>query len=243
MFNELKRYYNQSKIYKITNDITNDIYVGSTTQHLVQRWGQHINDAYKPEYEDKPLYKLIREIGFKHFDIELIKYHPCISRKQLEDEESIYIRLYGNLNIRYNTNKEQKHKHKPPNQDYTFYEKLMKKYFNEIDPNSFEYDERDINNINIEIDDDEYNELKNITKTKKQKPKTTIELLRMIYFLLKHIFKDDVSSKRKSYRDEHNKSKTRNIVSLTQKQYRDENNKKINYNIVKVCSKNDFEKK
>jgi len=70
VFNELKKYLNYSKIYKIVNDINDDVYIGSTTcNNIIQRWGQHLTDAYKSKNENKPLYKMIREIGYEHFKI------------------------------------------------------------------------------------------------------------------------------------------------------------------------------
>ena len=103
VFNELKKYLN-GKIYKITNTVNDEIYVGSTHHHLIKRWGQHISYAYDDDNIHKPLYKMIRDYGYERFKIELIKDFPCISRKQLEIEELTYIKQYGTLNIRGNDN-------------------------------------------------------------------------------------------------------------------------------------------
>jgi hypothetical protein len=103
VFNELKKYLN-GKIYKITNTVNDEIYIGSTYHHLIKRWGQHISYTYDNDNIHKPLYKMIREYGYEMFNIELIKDFPCISRKQLEIEELTYIKQHGTLNIRGNDN-------------------------------------------------------------------------------------------------------------------------------------------
>ena len=95
------------------------------------------------------------------------------------------------------------------------YKRLLSKYFPNINPYDFRYDEKDFTKINITIDNDEYQLLKAVLKTKKQKPDNNIELLRMIYFLGKHIYGDDIiTMTRKSHRDEHNKITKYNIVEF-----------------------------
>ena len=44
--------FNKGKIYKITNDYNDDIYVGSTTQPLCKRMAAHKNKfKFKPHYK------------------------------------------------------------------------------------------------------------------------------------------------------------------------------------------------
>jgi group I intron endonuclease len=101
VFGILKKYLN-GKIYKITNTVNGEIYIGSTHQPLGKRWGQHIASAYDDINIDKPLYKMIREYGYDKFKIELVANFPCISKKSLETEELTYIKHSGTLNIKGN---------------------------------------------------------------------------------------------------------------------------------------------
>ena len=91
--------YSQAKIYKITNDYNDDIYVGSTCDTLVKRFSYHKLDANHQKKLHKPLYKLINEIGFERFRIELIENVPCNDLYELRQREGEYIREFGTLNI------------------------------------------------------------------------------------------------------------------------------------------------
>ena len=90
--------FQNAKIYKITNDYNNDIYVGSTCNTLTKRYSLHKCDATKQYNAHKPLYKLINEIGFERFRIQLIEEYPCEDRYQLRQKEGQYIRDIGTLN-------------------------------------------------------------------------------------------------------------------------------------------------
>ena len=56
--------YSKGNIYKVTNDYNNDIYDGSTSDTLAERYSTHKKDAHMEKSKDRPLYKLINEIGF-----------------------------------------------------------------------------------------------------------------------------------------------------------------------------------
>jgi group I intron endonuclease len=86
-------------IYKITNDFNSDIYIGSTCNTLTKRFSGHKTDANQEKNKSKPLYKLINEIGFDRFRIQLIEKYPCEDRYQLRQREGKYIRELGTLNI------------------------------------------------------------------------------------------------------------------------------------------------
>ena len=62
-----------SKIYKITNDINNKVYVGKTENSLAQRFAEHCKDSQKREEEQRPLYSAMRKYGVEHFSIELVE--------------------------------------------------------------------------------------------------------------------------------------------------------------------------
>ena len=82
--------YQQGKIYKIVCNITNEIYYGSTKETLKERLRLHIlcRNCMSINIIDRGDYK-----------IELIKDYPCNSKKELEEEESKYIRENECINI------------------------------------------------------------------------------------------------------------------------------------------------
>ena len=90
--------YSQGKIYKITNDYNEDVYVGSTCDTLVKRFSAHKRSSYNEKTKHRPLYTLINEIGFDRFRIQLIEDCPCEDLYQLRQKEGEYIRKLGTLN-------------------------------------------------------------------------------------------------------------------------------------------------
>ncbi len=83
--------YNNSRIYKIVNDVNDNIYVGSTTQLLCQRMATHRNNVKK--YPNRKIYQLMNTIGIEHFKIILIEKYPCKSREELNTREEYYRQL------------------------------------------------------------------------------------------------------------------------------------------------------
>ena len=86
--------YSNGKIYKITNTINDDIYIGSTIKTLKQRFNAHKSD-YKRYLNEKnrkvSSYKLFDKYGITNCRIELIENFPCDNRTELEQQESVYI--------------------------------------------------------------------------------------------------------------------------------------------------------
>ncbi len=91
--------FQKAKIYKITNDYNDDVYVGSTCNSLVRRYIQHKSDSKNEKYQNRPIYKLINQIGFERFRIQLICDYPCEDKYQLRQKEGEYIKNIGNLNL------------------------------------------------------------------------------------------------------------------------------------------------
>jgi len=58
---------NICRVYKITNNIDNKIYIGSTSQTLLNRFKQHLYDATKNC--TIKLYIHMHELGFEHLNI------------------------------------------------------------------------------------------------------------------------------------------------------------------------------
>ena len=91
--------YQNGKIYAVKNDITDDIYIGSTTMALSKRMAKHRSHAKtKPDF--LPLTKFMNEIGIEHFYIELVEDCPCINKEHLNKREGELIRELGTLNKR-----------------------------------------------------------------------------------------------------------------------------------------------
>jgi hypothetical protein len=79
--------YQEGKIYKIVNDVNDQVYIGSTTQALIKRFRCHCSNAKNSIFATSYFYDKMREIGIQHFRIELIKLYPCASKEKLETEE------------------------------------------------------------------------------------------------------------------------------------------------------------
>ena len=90
--------YSKAKIYQLVNDITDDIYVGSTCQKLSKRMAEHRASMRSSRDNHIKLYQKMNEIGLEHFRIELIKECPCENIEQLRAIEGKYIREIGTLN-------------------------------------------------------------------------------------------------------------------------------------------------
>eukprot|EP00960_Hanusia_phi_P020836 613882-Hanusia_phi.AAC.1 len=93
--------YSKSVIYTIrckNND--SFIYVGSTTQQLCLRWGQHKTHCYHSNNAsyNMLLYQEIRKTSWDDWYIELYEEYPCENIQQLHKREGEVIRVIGTLN-------------------------------------------------------------------------------------------------------------------------------------------------
>ena len=86
-------------VYKIVNLITDEKYIGQTTQTLENRWKQHIKDSRKKRYEKRPLYQAIKKYGIENFKIEKIE--DC-STEKLHKREKYWIEVYDTFHNGYN---------------------------------------------------------------------------------------------------------------------------------------------
>ena len=83
--------YSKSKIYTIrSKNHTNLIYVGSTTQPLSKRWGEHKGKSRV--FPMRLLYKIING-KWDDWYIELYQSYPCNNREELQQNEGEIIRL------------------------------------------------------------------------------------------------------------------------------------------------------
>jgi hypothetical protein len=90
--------YSQGKVYKIWNDIDDDVYVGSTTAELRRRMTHHRHSMKRPRYSNHKLYKLMNSYGAEHFFIELIELAKCESKEELLERERHHILNISSLN-------------------------------------------------------------------------------------------------------------------------------------------------
>ena len=87
------------KIYRISNNINDKIYVGQTTQPIRIRFAQHILEAMHNRRNSK-LYKAMRELGVEHFYIEELE--DC-NNAELNNRETYYISKYNSYKDGYNS--------------------------------------------------------------------------------------------------------------------------------------------
>ena len=60
-------------IYQITNDINGKIYIGKTERTVQERFNEHCRDAFRRDYEKRPLYAAMRKYGVEHFHVEILE--------------------------------------------------------------------------------------------------------------------------------------------------------------------------
>jgi group I intron endonuclease len=125
--------FGKGKIYKITNDYNDDVYVGSTCDLLTKRFSYHRGDHRKERCKNIPIYKLMNEIGFERFRIELIEEYQCQDKYQLRQREGHFIRELGTLNQRIAGRTRQEDDRKEYNKEYReinkeHYQEIQKKY-------------------------------------------------------------------------------------------------------------------
>ena len=100
MSNILNKYIN-SKVYKITNNINNICYVGSTTRALITRFSGHKSN-YKIWLNDIDhtiqctSYILFYNYGLENCTIEEL--YTCNSLSELKEKEAFYIKLLNTVN-------------------------------------------------------------------------------------------------------------------------------------------------
>tara|TARA_R110002096_G_scaffold264191_1_gene457731 strand:- start:43 stop:522 length:480 start_codon:yes stop_codon:yes gene_type:complete len=96
--------YENSKIYKLTNTTTNQIYVGSTTRDLKTRYREHLS-RYKTKTNRIKSYLLFNDTD--NVIIELLENVNCKNKKELHDRELHYIQSLECIN-KYNPTRDNK---------------------------------------------------------------------------------------------------------------------------------------
>jgi hypothetical protein len=91
--------YNNAKVYKVVNDIDDQIYVGSTKNTLRQRLGAH-KSAAKNQRGGQLIYSHMNKLGAEHFYIVLVEAVNCDSRDELRAREEHWRKeLKASLNM------------------------------------------------------------------------------------------------------------------------------------------------
>ena len=87
-------------IYKITNLITEECYIGQSTD-IYKRWNQHCKAGLGIDTPiGNKLYKAIQEYGLQNFTFQLLI--QC-ERKELDEKEKYFIELYEANTYGYNS--------------------------------------------------------------------------------------------------------------------------------------------
>ena len=81
--------YSRGKVYKLVNNVDNEIYVGSTIQSLTQRKAGHKRKAVDVPY--RRVYQHLNTIGWDNVEIVLIENYPCQSKEELNARERYWI--------------------------------------------------------------------------------------------------------------------------------------------------------
>ncbi len=90
--------FKNAKIYKITNNCNNEIYIGSTCDSLSKRFSSHKCAAIEGKNQNRPFYKLINELGIECFRIDLIEEWEANDKQEIRQIEGKYIKEMGTLN-------------------------------------------------------------------------------------------------------------------------------------------------
>jgi hypothetical protein len=83
--------YKESKIYKIINDDNDDIYIGSTTQKLSQRYAEHAREYKRYLLDNKRYVSSYEILRNNNSNIILIENFECDNREELLKKERYYI--------------------------------------------------------------------------------------------------------------------------------------------------------
>lgn len=81
--------YSNGKIYRLVNNVDDEIYVGSTIQPLAKRKGGHQVTAKRKPLQN--VYSHLSKIGWENVEIVLIENYPCNSKDELERRERYWI--------------------------------------------------------------------------------------------------------------------------------------------------------
>lgn len=87
-------------IYKITNTITGETYIGKTIRTVDVRLAEHKRDCQKYSGKNIPLYNAVQKYGWDSFTVGIVEEN--ISNSLINEKEKYYISLYDTYHNGYN---------------------------------------------------------------------------------------------------------------------------------------------
>lgn len=75
--------YDNAKIYRITNNANDLVYIGSTCLPLRKRLFNHKKEQHSGRGANRRLFKLAQEIGWDEMTMTLVEAYPCKSKEEL----------------------------------------------------------------------------------------------------------------------------------------------------------------
>ena len=114
-------------IYKITNTITGDFYIGSS-KDVKERWRNHKKPSKWRQYPNNPLYQDMQKFGLDYFEFQVLAEVEAEQLKEAEQQfieklKPTYNNRRANTGVAWNGNKaeyarEYYHKHKEYMKEY-----------------------------------------------------------------------------------------------------------------------------
>ena len=88
---------NTGYIYKISNKLTNKVYIGSTKTSIEQRYDEHVKCQ-----DTSPLHLSMQELGVENFTIELVETVQYVDEENLYIHEAMHMMDFDSINSGYN---------------------------------------------------------------------------------------------------------------------------------------------
>ena len=121
-----------SAVYKITNTITGDFYIGSS-KDVKQRWAAHKRQSTWKEHPNNPMYVDMRKYGVDKFEFEVLE---VVESEHLKETEQQFIETlkptYNDRNANGYNIERHKESHRKANKEYEKTDK-RKKYKKQYD--------------------------------------------------------------------------------------------------------------
>ena len=83
--------YTNGKIYQITNNLNDMIYIGSTCLPLRKRWYNHKNEMNYGKGSTRRLFQMAAQIGWDEMRIVLVESYSCDSSDELRRREEYHL--------------------------------------------------------------------------------------------------------------------------------------------------------
>ena len=125
-----------SGVYKITNTVTGDFYIGSSN-NVKRRWAQHKCPSYLNKHPNNQMYKDMRKYGIDSFDFQILEE---LEPDKLKKSEQKFIEMLKPIYNNYNANGLNIEKRKKYYQQYRErYNEKRKEYYQQNSKKQKEY--------------------------------------------------------------------------------------------------------